>query len=786
MKSILTLAGCLIATSAFAQRDKKIDDAWMFSRDSVDWVAINLPHDWSIAGPYSPDAASYNDGAFLPTGVGYYTKVLNLPEVNENTLYRLYFEGAYRDTDIKVNGRHAGGHPYGYTSYYVDITPLVKAGDNIIEVKVDNSQQRNSRWYAGSGIYRHVWLVQTDKLHLEPWALAITTPEVSREEATVNINAGLINAGSKTEKANVEIEILGPDGSHIAKKTYTLSPAAGDTLSTHSTFTVEKPMLWSPDSPSLYTAVITATDANGDFVDQINQEFGIRKFDFNAERGLRLNGEPIVLNGGCAHHDHGILGAASHDAAEARKVRLMKEAGFNAVRTSHNPPSPAFLTECDRQGLIVMDEAFDGWRDKKTEHDYHELIDEWWPVDMGSLVLRDRNHPSIMCWSTGNEIIERKKIECVKTAHNLASLCRRLDPSRPVTSALCAWDSNWDIYDPLAAEHDIVGYNYMIHKAESDHARVPERVMWQTESYPRDAYNNWRMVIDHPYVIGDFVWTAVDYLGESGLGRNFYTGETEGESWMGKMYPWHGSYCGDIDLTGLRKPISYYRDFLYNHDKADGPAGYVAVREPNGYKGEIRQTMWSSTPGLMSWTWPGWEGKEIEIEAVTRYPEAKLYVNGEAVGQAPCNRDNGFMAVFKTAYAPGEIKLVGIDADGAEHEIGSIATAGKAKAIRLTADYGQYSADGDDIAFVLAEVVDDKGNVVPVATDEIEFAVSGPATLLGTGSADLTDTVPYTEAKRKAYQGRILAAVRLDKKGRANITAKAAGLKAGKAQLTAK
>ncbi len=786
MKTILTLAGCLIATSAFAQRDQKIDKSWMFSRDSVDWVSVDLPHDWSIYGPYDSDAASYNDGAFLPTGVGYYTKTINLPEVSDNQLYRLYFEGAYMNTDVKVNGLHAGGHPYGYSSFYVDITPMIKAGDNIIEVKVDNSHQRNSRWYTGSGIYRHVWLVQTDRLHLEPWALAITTPDVSREEATVNINAGLINAGPKTEKASVKIEILAPDGAHIAQKTYSLSPAAGDTLSTHSTFTIEKPMLWSPDSPSLYTAIITATDADGAFVDEISQEFGIRKFDFNANRGLRLNGNPIVLNGGCVHHDNGILGAASYDAAEARKVRLMKEAGFNAVRTSHNPPSTAFLTECDRQGLIVIDEAFDGWREKKTEHDYHELIDQYWADDLSRMVLRDRNHPSIMCWSIGNEIIERKKIECVKTAHNMAALCRRIDPSRPVTSALCAWDNDWDIYDPLAAEHDIVGYNYMIHKAESDHARVPRRVMWQTESYPRDAYANWLMVADHPYVIGDFVWTAIDYLGESGIGRNFYAGQTEGEAWMAKQYPWHGAYCGNIDLTGLRKPISYYRDFLYNHANADGPVGYMAVREPNGYKGEIRQTMWSATPGLISWTWPGWEGKEIEIEAVTSYPQAKLYVNGEAVGQAPCNKDNRFMAVFKTAYRPGEIKLTGIDADGNEHELSTITTAGKPKAIRLTTDYGQYGADGEDIAYVLAEVVDDKGIAVPIDEGDIEFAVSGPATLLGTGTGDLTDTVPYPQAKRRLHQGRAMAAVRLDKKGRSTVTAKVAGLKGGKAQLDAK
>lgn len=774
-----------MALGAMAQRQMKIDDNWMFSRDSVDWMPVDLPHDWSIAGPYDRSAAADNDGAYLPTGTGYYTKTINLPRPSERSLYRLYLEGAYMDTDVKVNGQRAGGHPYGYSSFYVDITPMAKEGENIIEVKVDNSRQRNSRWYTGSGIYRHVWLVQTDKMHLEPWALAITTPDVSREEATVNINAGIVNATDIRRKANINIEIVSPDGAHVASKTYTLHPQAGDTLFVRSTFSVEKPMLWSPDSPALYTAIITASGTDGQPIDEISQTFGIRKFDFNANRGLRLNGNPIILNGGCVHHDNGILGAASPDAAEARKVRLMKEAGFNAVRTSHNPPSPAFLDECDRQGLIVIDEAFDGWRDKKTEHDYAELIDQWWADDLSRMVLRDRNHPSILCWSIGNEIIERKKIEAVKTAHNMASLCRRLDPSRPVTSALAAWDSDWDIYDPLAAEHDIVGYNYMIHKAESDHARVPHRVMWQTESYPRDAYRNWLTATELPYVIGDFVWTAIDYVGESGIGRYFYKGQTEGEHYNRQQWPWHGSYCGDIDLTGKRKPISLYREFLYNHAKADGPEGYIAVREPNGYKGEIRETLWGTYPTIQSWTWPGWEGKEIEIEAVTRYPYAKLYANGEVIDQKPCDKANGFMAVFKTLYTPGEITLAGVDAEGVEHKVGSIITAGTPKEIRLTADDTVYGADGEDIAYILAEVVDANGIVVPVADNEIEFTVSGPATLLATGSADMTDMVPYALSKRKAFQGSVLAAVRIDKKGTVTITAKAPGLKTGKAKLKA-
>ena len=454
---ICVLAAALVAVCAGARgvaRKQLFDSGWQFAlNDSTRWHPVNLPHDWSVEGSFDKEAPAGNDGAYLPTGKGWYRKSFTLGKAIQNQRLRLYFEGVYMNAEVYVNGSKAGGHPYGYSSFFVDITPYVKTGKNEVEVRVDNAQQKNCRWYSGSGIYRHVWLLTTPRQYIDEWSVSVTIPDIH----TVDIKAEVVTEDGRRKPVSKRLS-------------------------------VENPRLWTPDDPYLYTTTI---EAEGDV---LPVTYGIRTVTFSADKGLLLNGKPIVLNGGCVHHDNGILGAAAFDAAEYRKVRLLKEAGFNAVRTSHNVPSEAFLRACDELGLLVIDEAFDGWREKKNTHDYATLIDQWWQEDLKAMVLRDRNHPSIFCWSIGNEVIERKKIEVVKTAHQMATLCRQLDEQqRPVTSALAAWDNDWDIYDPLAAEHDIVGYNYMIHKAEGDHQRVPERVMMQTESYPRDVYKNYRM-----------------------------------------------------------------------------------------------------------------------------------------------------------------------------------------------------------------------------------------------------------------------------------------------------
>ena len=734
----LLMAVTTLGANQGPARKQLFDANWQFSQDSTTWRTVNLPHDWSIEGDFDKDAPAGHDGAFLPTGKGWYSKKFTVQssEFKDKKL-RLYFEGVYMNAEVYVNGQRAGGHPYGYSSFFVDITPYAKIGQNEVEVRVDNSQQKNCRWYSGSGIYRHVWLLTTPKQYIDEWSVNVATPDIH----TVEIKA----------------EVVMEDG--------TRKPI-------EKTIHVENPHLWSPEDPYLYHTTI---EAEGDAVPVT---YGIRTIDYSSEKGLLLNGKPIVLNGGCVHHDNGILGAASFDAAEYRRVRLLKEAGFNAIRTSHNPPSETFLRACDELGLLVIDEAFDGWRDKKNTYDYSTLIDKWWQEDIKAMVLRDRNHPSVFCWSTGNEVIERKKIEVVKTAHNLNTLCRQLDPQkRPVTSALCAWDPEWDIYDPLAAEHDIVGYNYMIHKSQSDHERVPSRVMVQTESYSRDTWRNYRKVQDEPWVIGDFVWTAIDYLGESGIGRWYYEGEPAKEPWEAPMFPNHAAYCGDIDLIGQRKPISHYRSMLYNKE---GEQLYMAVREPDGYYGKIHTTMWSVWPTYESWTWPGHEGKNIEVEVYTKDPQVKLFLNDKLIDTKNVSQDTEFKAVFTVPYEAGTLR-----AQTCWGRIKTLRTADEAKAIRLIADRTTLKADGQDLAFITIEMTDAQGILNPLASNELTATVSGPATLIGFGNADIKDCDRYTDSTHKAWKGRALLVVRsTGKKGKAKITVQAKGLKPARVNVS--
>lgn len=733
-------------------------DASLNTYNDAGWRLLDLPHDWSIEGEINPENPMGNDGGYFPAGIAWYRKSFELPSKYKDKKVGIYFEGVYMNAEVFINGKSMGIRPYGYSSFFYDLTPYLRYDDkNTIAVRVDNSQQKNCRWYTGSGIYRHVWLTVTNPVHIAHWGTAITTPEVSEGKAMVQVKTTLVNE-TTADRQVILTTALTRNAEEAGQETTRVDLPANGIKEVTQNIPVLRPALWSPDTPYLYEAQCSVTEGD-EVVDSTRESFGIRTITYSAEQGLLLNGKRIILTGGCLHHDNGCLGAAAYDRAEERKAELMKAAGFNAARTSHNIPSEAFLHACDRLGLLVIDEAFDGWRDSKTPHDYSTLFDQWWKQDIESMVLRDRNHPSIFCWSIGNEVIERKKLEVVTTAKKLADHVHLFDPTRPVTSALAAWDKDWEIYDPLAAVHDIVGYNYLLHKAPADHQRVPSRVIMQTESYPRDAFANWALVNDHDYIIGDFVWTALDYLGESGIGRFYYEGESEGEHYHRNQYPWHGAYCGDIDLTGWRKPISHYRDLLYNPDKKL----YMAVKEPDGYHGKIKETLWSVWPTWESWNWPGHEGKTIEVEVYSRYPKVRLYVNDKLVGEQPTGREQQFKAVFPLAYEAGTLKAVGVDA-GMEVEETTLRTAGAPAKIQLTADRAKIKADGQDLSFITVEVLDKDGMVEPNADNRLTFEVKGAGTIAAVGNADLKDMDSYVGNQRKAWKGRAMVVVKSKRK----------------------
>ncbi len=587
----------------FTERKQLFDHNWKFalgdfpeasSSDFNDesWRNLDLPHDWSIEGEIDPEHPTGNDGGYFPAGMGWYRKTFQAPSEWQDKLVSIYFEGVYMNAEVFINGKSLGTRPYGYSSFYHDLTPYLNYnGENIIAVKVDNSQQKNSRWYSGSGIYRHVWLEVTNPLHVAHWGVAISTPEVSQDKATVQVKTLVKNQTSSRQTFMLSTQLTNKTDKSIGADELEIELEANAEKEVVQTIIVNNPLLWSPESPNLYEANIKILKDN-ETIDNSTSTFGIRSIAFSPENGFVLNGEKMFLNGGCVHHDNGSLGAKAYDRAEERKVELLKAAGFNAVRTAHNPPSEAFLDACDRLGLLVMDESFDGWRVAKTPHDYAKYFDNWWQRDIASMVLRDRNHPSIIMWSSGNEIIERTEPQAVETAKMLNDYIRQLDPTRPVTSAITTWDQGWERFDTLFAQHDIGGYNYQMHRAESDHKRVPSRIIVHTESYPRDAFYIWDMVQRHEYIIGDFVWTAMDYLGEAGIGGYYYPEEKADEHWQSDRYPWHGAYCGDIDLIGWRKPISHYRNILWNNTEKI----YMAVKEPNPANGEIKVTGWGVWP----------------------------------------------------------------------------------------------------------------------------------------------------------------------------------------------
>ena len=774
MKKLLPLATLMLCAwnVTMAQTNQLFDEGWQFTRDGKT-VTVDLPHDWDIYDAPDPETGETGTGGgWFHAGKGEYRRELRVEslELREGWLVKLHFEGVYQKAEVFVNGQKAGQHGYGYTPFTVDITPYIYKDNrsNEVVVKVDNSKQPNCRWYSGSGIYRHVWLQTMPAMHIAENGIFVTTPEVRADQATVQVEVTVENESDEERAATVVI--------HGTQKKTSLSellpvkvPAHG-TKSVTATFTVQNPELWSVDNPHLYEAVVELKESYAEgrtsfaVIDRQKAKYGIRTFSFDAEKGFVLNGKPMLLNGACVHHDDGVLGAMAFDAAEIRKVRLMKQAGFNLIRTSHNPTTRAFLDACDSLGMLVIGEAFDGWRTAKLKYDYSTMIDSCYRADIHAMVMRDRNHPSIITWSIGNEVIERKEIRVIQTARQMKEAILECDKTRPVTEALCAWDRDWEIYDPHFDVLDIAGYNYMIFKHTTDHQRNPKRVMWQTESYPRDAFRNWATVNDNPYVVGDMVWTGLDYLGESGIGRYYYEGERPGESFApGGQPDWHGTYCGDVDITGWRKPISHYREMLWN----EKTSLYMAVKEPNGYRGSIKETMWSVWPTWESWNWAGWEGKPIDVEVYTKQPDVKLYLNDKLIGTKAVDRQTEFKAVFQVPYEAGTLR-----AEAGSERV-TLTTAGEPARLRLTADRKTIAADGQDLAYITVEVVDSKGRVCPDAAIPCEAVVKGQGQLMAFASADMKDREPSTSPRVTTWKGRALLVVRSSKtKGKVQVSIK--------------
>ena len=747
--------------------------------DAAAWRTIDVPHDWSIEGKMDPKSPAGGSGGFFPGGIGWYRRSFTAPAAWSGKRVTVEFEGVYMNATVYLNGHELGTHPYGYTSFFFDLTPHLQSGtNNVLAVRVDQSKQRNSRWYSGSGIYRHVWLHITGPVHIAPWGVFVTTPEAGAARARVSVKTRVANESGNPSRFMLRTVVYAGSGAAAGQSDASATLQPGDSIVANQEIAVDKPALWTPESPNLYRAV-TRVIQDGKTVDELSTPFGIRSIEWSPEKGFLLNGTPVKMAGGCVHHDNGPLGAAAFDRAEERRVGILKEAGFNAIRTSHNPPSPAFLDACDRLGMLVMDEAFDCWSRGKNPYDYSVVFKDWWQRDIEAMVLRDRNHPSVVMWSIGNEIPERGEPLGAQEAKMLADYLRGLDRTRPITAAL-NFVGRWTDTDAYYSALDIGGYNYNLSNHAADHKRVPSRIMACTESFPQSTFDDWAMAADFPYIVGSFVWTAIDYLGESGIGRwSFRDPKDTSPEGFGAPYPWHGSDCGDIDICGTRKAIAHYRNIVWDR----GEKLYLGVRQPVPEGKQMSVTRWGVWPVYPSWTWPGMEGKPLEVEVYSRGEAVRLYLDDKLIGEKPTTRKERFRANFSVPYAPGVLKAVALRGGKAIAET-VLRTAGEPAQVRLTADRTSLIADGQDLSFITVETLDANGQTHPNAEQQVTFSLKGPATLAAVGSGDMRSEEPYRGNQRKLFHGKALVVIRTSRRaGALTLTATAPGLKAAALQI---
>lgn len=768
-------------------------------RDAA-WEPVALPHDVAITKPRDGSHATGGGGGYAWSGLVTYRRTLFVPEDWRGRSIQLEFEGVYMNATVSVNRDIVCLHPYGYTSFLVDIAPWLAYGsDNVITVSANNSAQPNSRWYSGTGIYRHVWLYLGGETHIAPWGIFVRTQHVHDGQATVDVTTEL--AGPREGRAILRSTVRDAQGRAVAVAELPMRLDDDGRATLQESLVLPAARLWSVDDPYLYE-LQSEVLLDDHVVDMATTSFGVRTCSVDAEHGFRLNGVPLKLRGGCVHHDNGLLGAASYDRAEERKVELMKAAGYNAIRCAHNPPAPAMLNACDRLGMLVIDETFDCWRTGKNPNDYHLFFEDWWERDTASMVRRDRNHPSVIMWSIGNEVSERAGIsDGAAWARRQAELVRSLDDTRPVTAALpflfeqvfqdpelnagSVTDAQ-SMFDPrrlvpaneetdrwgnLTREFcealDVVGYNYLYPRYGWDAQRFPGRVMAGTETFPSMAYASWKATEALPQVIGDFVWTSVDYLGESGIGKvTFAPG-----AGFGTPYPYHLANCGDIDICGFKRAQSYYRDVLWG--VRDTP--YIGVLDPRHFASGVYYNPWGWEPVTESWSFPGQEGATTRVDVYSGDDEVELLVNGRSLGRKPAGDAAQYLASFELAYEPGVLEAVRYR-EGAEASRSRLETAGEPAGLRLTTDRLQLAAVWGDLAYVTVEIIDAAGRRVPWAEDPVEVTVSGPAELLALGTANPTSEELYTAKTRCAYEGRLMAVIRgSGERGLVTVSASGAG-----------
>jgi len=766
-----------------------------------DWRKLDIPHDWSIEGPFGEKEPTGGKGGYVPTGIGWYRKHFRLPDSYKGKQITIEFDGVYENSEVWVNGHYLGKRPFGYISFYYDITPHLNFGgsENVVAVKVHNSHQSNSRWYSGSGIYRHVWLLVTGDIHIAHWGTFVTTPKVSQMSLLVRVKTIVRNEGKVAVSCTLTTNIIDKDGKMVGTVQGGADVAANGEHELTQELTIENPNLWSVENPYLYT-VHSKVRSGDKLVDEYDTPFGIREVVFDADKGCLLNGRHVKLNGVCLHHDGGCVGSAVPERVWERRLELLKEMGCNAIRTSHNPPAPEFLNLCDKMGFMVMAEAFDEWKVPKFQigpYGYAQYFDEWSERDVTSFVRRDRNHPSIVLWSAGNEVGDQTDPNGEQTLKRLVGFFHREDPTRLVTVGC----------DMISAEPkgtpkeflellDVVGYNYVARwrdRAEKyysiDRHDFPQRKIIGTENPSmgglRGGYRDlspgtgehrrglsemitveqlWRFTSTYDYVAGDFMWTGIDYLGES-------------------QWPSKNSSAGVLDTAGFRKDGFYFY-----------------------------QSQWTDKPVLHifpHWNWSGKEGQIVPVICFTNCDTVELFLNGKSFGvksyiypypgvqsttgewyfppRSRIPRTTGDLHLsWDVPYEPGTLKAVGTK-DGNVVSTAEVVTAGEPAAIGLFADQNTIAADGRDVANITVQILDSQNHIVPAASNDVTFEIQGEGKIIGVDNGRPDSHESFHADRRKAFNGLCLAIVQAKlKPGKIRLTARADGLKEASIEIEVK
>lgn len=774
---------------------------------------VTLPHDGSVELPRSPEAAGDSGNGFFEEKNCYYTKSFAPDPADEGKKFYLEFEGVYQNAFVFVNSIFAGKHPYGYGGFTLDITPyLIFGKENTIKVLIKNAVP-SGRWYTGFGIYRDVHLMVANRMHLIPEGIHLTTLSMDEDLAVVRVDATIRNCGIGTRDAALMVQLLNMDGSVAAENTVPVTMLEGEQKAIRQNLYVQNPRAWDVDRPNLYgyRAILKEGDA------VLNAEegtFGIRTLQLDPQHGLRINGKTVKLRGGCIHHDNGIIGTAEFPHAAEMRVKTLKEAGYNAIRSAHYPMSRALLNACDRLGMLVMDEYSDVWVNTKVEFDYGAQMTEWWQQDVAAMINKDYNHPCVILYSIGNEISEAGNRFDAQWGRKITDLIRKMDDSRYTTFSM---NIIMSMLERIAAQYlgneggaeinttmeqlgammdmilrspeagkvseepysmvDVAGYNYAACRYEQDGVAYPNRIIVGSETNPRDLDTNWALVEKLPYVIGDFSWTAWDYLGEAGIGKIFYD-EPMGLG-VYAQFPYKAAYCGDINLIGDRRPASYWRQSIWGLSEKP----YIAVRPPQHHDKSRNMTSWCTTDAVRSWNWEGYEDKPITVEAYTDAQEAALYLNGVLVERKSVGQEKKNTVLFETTYQPGKLELVAY-CDGQEKGRDLLVTAGQDIQLAAVADRNTIPSDGSDICYVDVSLVDGCGNFNPGACKAVTVQVEG-GILQGYGSANPNSEENYFDTTANTFEGRIRAAIRASGKGNITVTFRAEGCEDAIIQIAA-